>query len=97
MRQTVLLRWVTMLSRIKKYREINMGSTLKRIIAVMMAASLVCILVPGTTIRAEVYIPEWAQDPSSYEEVPLQVQEDLPAKLDLRDRGVVTCVKIQDP
>ena len=42
-------------------------------------------------------LPEWAQDPNFQETVSLLTQGDLPARFDLRERGVVTPVKTQNP
>ena len=87
-----------------------MGLAVKRIIAVAVAAALAFVIAPATTVHAEEYVPQWAQDIDSHgvtflqaqdfgshEATQLQAQGDMPSKFDLRDRGVVTPVKIQDP
>ena len=74
-----------------------MNPTAKRLVSAMMAACMACALVPATPARAEEDLPEWAGDANYQEVTLLQPQEDLPAKLDLRDRGVVTPVRLQNP
>ena len=83
-----------------------MNLTAKRIIGALgraglayalLAVGLACALAPATPVYAEEYLPEWAQDPNDHEATLLQAQDDLPSQFDLRDRGVVTSVKLQDP
>ena len=80
-----------------KQMEVPMNSTVKRIVGAVIAASMACALVPATPVRAEEDLPEWARDPDYHEVTLLQPQEDLPAQFDLRDKGVVTPVKQQNP
>ena len=42
-------------------------------------------------------LPEWVQDSDLQETMPLLAQGELPARFDLRERGVVTPVKMRDP
>ena len=96
----------------------------KRIIGAMIAAIMVCALVPASPVHAEerlsdgaqnpskhetmslqayegqvgqLGLPEWVQDSDFQEPASLLAQGELPARFDLRERGVVTPVKIQDP
>ena len=74
-----------------------MNSAIKRFTAACVSALMALALFPTTPVRAEEDIPVWAQDPNYQEEEPLTAQEELPSSFDLRDRGVVTPVKLQDP
>ena len=74
-----------------------MNSAIKRLTAVCVSALMALALFPTAPVRAEEDIPVWAQDPNYQEEEPLTAQEELPSSFDLRDRGVVTPVRLQDP
>ena len=74
-----------------------MNSAIKRLTAACVSALMALALFPTTPVRAEEDIPVWAQDPNYQEEEPLTAQEELPSSFDLRDTGVVTPVKLQDP
>lgn len=74
-----------------------MNSAVKRATSVFVSALMVLALFPIASVRAEEDLPVWAQDPEYHQGENLTTQEELPPSFDLRDRGVVTPVKLQDP
>ena len=62
----------------------------------LLALGLSASLVPGAAAAQPEDLPEWVGSPVK-PTASLQDQKELPAKFDLRDRGVVTPVKIQNP